>query len=85
MKNGDRHHPIRRTMALVPAGGRGSRLQALTEYRVKPAVPLGRGPRCTDFALSDRLNPNVRRFHRSPGGVAPLTTATVEVLQERLA
>ncbi|MDQ6990334.1 MAG: sugar phosphate nucleotidyltransferase, partial [Mariprofundaceae bacterium] len=29
------------TVALVLAGGKGSRLKALTEWRAKPAVPFG--------------------------------------------
>ncbi|MGQ0503656.1 MAG: sugar phosphate nucleotidyltransferase, partial [Panacagrimonas sp.] len=31
----------RETLALVLAGGRGSRLGALTDWRAKPAVPFG--------------------------------------------
>ncbi|MFN0304366.1 MAG: sugar phosphate nucleotidyltransferase, partial [Burkholderiales bacterium] len=32
---------VRDTFALVLAGGRGTRLQALTDWRAKPAVPFG--------------------------------------------
>ena len=31
----------RNTLALVLAGGRGSRLHELTQWRAKPAVPFG--------------------------------------------
>jgi len=31
----------RKTLALILAGGRGSRLLHLTEWRAKPAVPFG--------------------------------------------
>ncbi len=51
----------RRTMALVLAGGRGSRLHALTDSRAKPAVPFGGKYRLIDFALSNCLNSNVGR------------------------
>lgn len=52
----------RRTMALVLAGGRGSRLQALTDRRAKPAVYFGGKFRIVDFALSNCLNSGVRRI-----------------------
>ncbi|WP_316980423.1 sugar phosphate nucleotidyltransferase, partial [Shumkonia mesophila] len=31
---------LRQTFAIVMAGGRGSRLKQLTDYRAKPAVPF---------------------------------------------
>ena len=40
------------TIALVLAGGRGSRLKALTDWRAKPAVPFGGKFRIIDFLLS---------------------------------
>ena len=52
----------RRTVALVLAGGRGSRLQDLTERRAKPAVYFGGKFRIIDFALSNCLNSGVRRI-----------------------
>jgi glucose-1-phosphate adenylyltransferase len=52
----------RRTMALVLAGGRGSRLQQLTDIRAKPAVYFGGKFRIIDFALSNCLNSGVRRM-----------------------
>ena len=52
----------RRTIALVLAGGRGSRLQALTDRRTKPAVYFGGKFRIIDFALSNCLNSGVRRI-----------------------
>jgi glucose-1-phosphate adenylyltransferase len=42
----------RDTLALVLAGGRGSRLYELTEWRAKPAVPFGGKFRIIDFPLS---------------------------------
>lgn len=51
----------RRTMALVLAGGRGSRLHGLTESRAKPAVPFGGKYRLIDFALSNCINSGVGR------------------------
>jgi glucose-1-phosphate adenylyltransferase len=52
----------RRTIALVLAGGRGSRLHALTDRRAKPAVYFGGKFRIIDFALSNCLNSGVRRM-----------------------
>ena len=50
------------TLALVLAGGRGSRLENLTDWRTKPAVPFGGKFRIIDFALSNCLNSNIRRI-----------------------
>jgi glucose-1-phosphate adenylyltransferase len=52
----------KRTIALVLAGGRGSRLKALTDRRTKPAVYFGGKFRIIDFALSNCLNSGVRRI-----------------------
>ncbi len=52
----------RQTLALVLAGGRGSRLGALTESRAKPAVPFGGKFKIIDFALSNCLNSGIRRI-----------------------
>lgn len=46
---------------LVLAGGRGTRLGALTASRAKPAVPIGRGYRLIDFTLSNCLHSGVSR------------------------
>jgi glucose-1-phosphate adenylyltransferase len=55
-------HLTRRAMALVLAGGRGSRLQQLTDKRSKPAVFFGGKFRIIDFTLSNCLNSNIRRI-----------------------
>jgi glucose-1-phosphate adenylyltransferase len=52
----------RRTVALVLAGGRGSRLKNLTDRRAKPAVYFGGKFRIVDFALSNCLNSGIRRI-----------------------
>jgi glucose-1-phosphate adenylyltransferase len=52
----------RRTIALVLAGGRGSRLKQLTDRRAKPAVFFGGKFRIIDVALSNCLNSNIRRI-----------------------
>ncbi len=51
----------RNTFAMVLAGGRGSRLQGLTDWRSKPAVPFGGKFRIIDFTLSNCVNSGVRR------------------------
>ena len=48
-------------LALVLAGGRGSRLAELTDWRAKPAVPFGGKFRIIDFALSNCVNSGIRR------------------------
>jgi len=52
----------RQTLAIVLAGGRGTRLGPLTEMRAKPAVPFGGKFRIIDFALSNCLNSGIRRI-----------------------
>ena len=52
----------RDTMAYVLAGGRGSRLNELTDIRAKPAVYFGGKARIIDFSLSNALNSGIRRF-----------------------
>ncbi len=52
----------RNTLALVMAGGRGSRLQQLTQWHSKPAVPFGGKFRIIDFALSNCINSDIRRI-----------------------
>ena len=52
----------KRTVALVLAGGRGSRLQQLTDRRAKPAVYFGGKFRIIDFVLSNCLNSGIRRI-----------------------
>src|SRR5262252_11240953 len=49
-------------MAMVLAGGQGSRLQPLTADRAKPAVPFGGTYRLIDFALSNLVNGGVRKI-----------------------
>jgi glucose-1-phosphate adenylyltransferase len=52
----------KRAIALVLAGGRGSRLHHLTDRRAKPAVYFGGKFRIVDFALSNCLNSGIRRI-----------------------
>jgi glucose-1-phosphate adenylyltransferase len=52
----------RDTLALILAGGRGSRLSHLTDWRAKPAVPFGGKFRIVDFVLSNCLNSGIRRI-----------------------
>lgn len=49
------------TIALILAGGRGSRLKELTNWRAKPAVPFGGKFRIIDFPLSNCINSGIRR------------------------
>ncbi|MBU2970483.1 glucose-1-phosphate adenylyltransferase [Pseudoalteromonas sp. C2R02] len=51
----------RETYALILAGGRGSRLHELTDWRAKPAVYFGGKFRIIDFPLSNCINSGIRR------------------------
>ncbi len=48
-----------RTLALVMAGGQGTRLHPLTRDRAKPAVPFGGKYRIIDFVLSNLVNSGI--------------------------
>jgi glucose-1-phosphate adenylyltransferase len=52
----------RNTLALILAGGRGSRLKDLTRWRAKPAVAFGGKFRIVDFPLSNCINSGIRRI-----------------------
>ena len=52
----------RNTYAIILAGGRGSRLYNLTDWRAKPAVPFGGKFRIIDFVLSNCVNSGIRRI-----------------------
>ena len=55
-------HHMRDTLAVILAGGKGSRLEPLTRDRAKPAVPFGGLYRIIDFTLSNCLNSDIRRL-----------------------
>jgi glucose-1-phosphate adenylyltransferase len=57
-----RQHLPKQALALVLAGGRGSRLHQLTDRRAKPAVYFGGKFRIVDFALSNCINSGIRRI-----------------------
>lgn len=59
----DARRPARRAVALILAGGRGSRLKYLTEVRAKPAVYFGGKYRIIDFVLSNCVNSGIRRIY----------------------
>ena len=52
----------RSTMAMIMAGGRGSRLEDLTSIRAKPAIPFGGKFRIIDFPLSNCVNSGIRQI-----------------------
>lgn len=51
------------TVAVILAGGRGSRLKNLTDWRAKPAVQFGGKFRIIDFPLSNCINSGIRRIN----------------------
>jgi len=69
MQKGQKEVPTRfvssitkNTYAMILAGGRGSRLYNLTDWRAKPAVPFGGKFRIIDFVLSNCVNSGIRRI-----------------------
>jgi glucose-1-phosphate adenylyltransferase len=52
----------RETLALILAGGQGSRLYELTNWRAKPALYFGGKYRIIDFPLSNCINSGIRRM-----------------------
>ncbi|MDZ4697571.1 MAG: glucose-1-phosphate adenylyltransferase [Deltaproteobacteria bacterium] len=52
-----------RLLALIMAGGKGSRLFPLTRDRAKPAVPFGGRYRIIDFVLSNMFNSGIRSLY----------------------
>jgi glucose-1-phosphate adenylyltransferase len=52
----------RNTFAIILAGGRGTRLKQLTDFRSKPAVPFAGKLRIIDFTLSNCVNSGIRKI-----------------------
>jgi len=50
---------VKRTLAMVLAGGEGERLSILSSVRAKPAVPFGGKYRIIDFTLSNCVNSDI--------------------------
>ena len=55
--------PREKIVAMVMAGGEGSRLQPLTSERSKPAVPFGGRYRIVDFVLSNLINSGIHAVY----------------------
>ena len=55
-------HLTRNTFAIILAGGRGTRLKQLTDFRSKPAVPFAGKFRILDFTLSNCVNSGIRKI-----------------------
>src|SRR3954451_25235508 len=53
---------VKDTLAIVLAGGRGTRLHQLTDWRAKPAVPFGGKFRIIDFTLSNCVNSGIKHI-----------------------
>lgn len=54
--------PVNDTLALVLAGGNGTRLKTLTRWHSKPAIPFGGEFKTIDFTLSNCLHSGIRRI-----------------------
>ena len=53
---------VKSTVATILAGGRGTRLKHLTDWRAKPSVAFGGKFRIIDFTLSNCINSGIRRI-----------------------
>ncbi|MEW6754163.1 MAG: glucose-1-phosphate adenylyltransferase [Candidatus Latescibacterota bacterium] len=53
---------MRHVLGIILGGGRGSRLFPLTQYRSKPAVPIGGKYRLIDLPISNCLHSGVERI-----------------------
>jgi len=53
---------LQKVLAVVLAGGEGSRLYPLTHHRAKPAVPFGGKYRIIDFTMSNAINSGLRKI-----------------------
>ena len=54
---------MRRVLAVIMGGGRGTRLFPLTKDRSKPAVPLGAKYRLVDIPISNCLNSDIKKIY----------------------
>src|SRR4029079_16070438 len=54
---------MKNAVAVVLGGGQGTRLQPLTTYRSKPAVPLAGKYRLIDIPISNCINSGVNRIY----------------------
>ncbi len=54
--------PVKDTLAVILAGGSGSRLKSLTAWQAKPAIPFGGKYRSIDFTLSNCINSGIRKI-----------------------
>lgn len=52
-----------KVIGVIMGGGSGSRLQPLTRYRAKPAVPIGGKYRLVDVPISNCLNSHIRQIY----------------------
>ena len=52
-----------KTIVMIMAGGKGSRLTPLTSHRAKPSVPFGGRYRIIDFVLSNFINSGYRNIY----------------------
>jgi glucose-1-phosphate adenylyltransferase len=55
--------PRKRVLAMVMAGGQGTRLDPLTRFRAKPAVPFAGKYRIIDYVLSNLVNSGIHSIY----------------------
>ena len=53
---------MKRVLAIILGGGKGSRLYPLTKMRAKPAVPLAGKYRLIDIPISNCINSGINKM-----------------------
>ena len=54
---------MKRVLAIILGGGKGSRLYPLTKMRAKPAVPLAGKYRLIDIPISNCINSDISKMY----------------------
>jgi len=54
---------MKRVLAIILGGGKGSRLYPLTKMRAKPAVPLAGKYRLIDIPISNCINSGIEKMY----------------------
>ena len=54
---------MKRVLAIILGGGKGSRLYPLTKMRAKPAVPLAGKYRLIDIPISNCINSGINKMY----------------------
>ena len=72
---------MKRVLAIILGGGKGSRLYPLTKMRAKPAVPLAGKYRLIDIPISNCINSGIEKMYvLTPVSYTHLTLPTSDLV-----